>query len=351
MLAAGCTVVFKASELCPKTHHFIAEVLAEAGLPSGALNVIQCRREDAPALTESLVAHHAIRKVEFIGSPSVGKIIGQLGGKYLKPVLMELGGKCAAIVLDDANFEDAAAKCIQGGVYTRLLDGVNCVLISVIAFMHHGQICFSTERIIVLESVADKFIELLKLKAKEFAPGSGASEEVVRKAHDTLVDAKEKGARFIIGGPEYTGPAELLPSIVTDVTRDMRIFDTETFGPSVSVYVVKNDESAIETANDSVYGLNAAIHTRDMNRAINMGRQLEFGQVHVNSLTAHNEGIESSLYLVNNVLTIGPATFPIGGTKGSGWGRNNSQYGIEEFLQLKTISLNFTNKEVTFGRG
>ena len=138
------------------------------------------------------------------------------------------------------------------------------------------------------------FIELLKLKAKGFAPGSGVSEEVVRKAHDTLVEAEEKGARFIIGGPKYTGPAELLPTIVTGVTRDMRIFDVETFGPSVSVYVVKDDESAIEAANDSFYGLNASIHTRDMHRAIKMGRRLEFGQIHVNSLTAHNEGILSA---------------------------------------------------------
>lgn len=115
MLAAGCTVVFKASEQCPRTHHFIAEVFAEAGLPNGVLNVLQCRREDAAAVTECLVGHRAIRKIEFIGSPAVGSIIGQLGGKYLKPVLMELGGKCAAIVLDDANLDDAAEKCIRGG--------------------------------------------------------------------------------------------------------------------------------------------------------------------------------------------------------------------------------------------
>lgn len=115
MLAAGCTVVFKASEHCPRTHHFIAEVFAEAGLLNGALNVIQCRREDAAAVTECLVAHKVIKKIEFIGSPAVGRIIGQLGGKYLKPVLMELGGKSAAIVLDDANLEDAAEKCIRGG--------------------------------------------------------------------------------------------------------------------------------------------------------------------------------------------------------------------------------------------
>ena len=115
MLAAGCTVVFKASEHCPRTHLLLAEVFAVAGLPRGALNVLQCRREDAAAVTDCLIAHRAIRKVEFTGSPAVGKIIGQLGGKYLKPVLMELGGKCAAVVLDDADLPDAAQKCIRGG--------------------------------------------------------------------------------------------------------------------------------------------------------------------------------------------------------------------------------------------
>ena len=115
MLAAGCTVVFKASEISPKTHHLIAEIFADVGLPKGALNVVQCRREDAAVITESLIAHPAIRKIEFIGSPNVGRIIGALAGKYLKPVLMELGGKCAALVLDDANLEEAAEKCIRGG--------------------------------------------------------------------------------------------------------------------------------------------------------------------------------------------------------------------------------------------
>jgi acyl-CoA reductase-like NAD-dependent aldehyde dehydrogenase len=115
MLAAGCTVVFKASEQCPQTHHFIGKIFAQVGLPNGALNIIQCRRTDAPTVTESLIAHDAIRKVEFIGSPDVGRVIGQLAGKYLKPVLMELGGKCPAIILDDADLEDAAGKCVRGG--------------------------------------------------------------------------------------------------------------------------------------------------------------------------------------------------------------------------------------------
>lgn len=215
--------------------------------------------------------------------------------------------------------------------------------------MHHGQICFSTERIIVLNSIAERFIELLKKHTQGFSPGSGVSQEVVSKAHDRLVEAEKKGAKFLIGGPRYTGPAELLPTIVTGVTEDMTIFDTETFGPSVSVYIVKDDEEAIVVANKSAYGLNASIHTTDMYRAIKVGRRLEFGQVHVNSLTAHNEGkFITSLVAIFLSQT---ATFPIGGTKGSGWGRNNSQYGIEEFVQLKTISLNMENDNVTFGRG
>ena len=162
--------------------------------------------------------------------------------------------------------------------------------------MHHGQICFSTERIIILEAVATNFIELLKEKASGFSPGSGVSTDIVQKAHESLVDAERKGAKFILGGPKYTGPAELLPTIVTGVTRDMTIFDIETFGPSVSVYVVKDDLEAIKVANDSVYGLNASIHSMNMYRAIKVGRQLEFGQVHVNSLTAHNEGMRQSTF-------------------------------------------------------
>lgn len=116
-VAAGCTVVFKASEACPKTHHLLVEVFKKAGLPDGVINVIQTRREEAAAVTEALVAHPAIRKVEFVGSAAVGKAIGQLGGKYLKPVLMELGGKGPAIVLADADLKGAAEKCVAGGEY------------------------------------------------------------------------------------------------------------------------------------------------------------------------------------------------------------------------------------------
>lgn len=135
-VAVGCTVVFKASEICPLTHFLITQAFVESGAPAGVVNQVQCGREDAAEITEAIIAHEAIRKVEFIGSAAVGRKIGQVAARYLKPVIMELGGKCPAIVLEDADLDEAAEKCALGAV------------------MHHGQICFSTERIIVLEGVS-----------------------------------------------------------------------------------------------------------------------------------------------------------------------------------------------------
>lgn len=169
--------------------------------------------------------------------------------------------------------------------------------------MHHGQICFSTERVIVLESIAESFIELLQRKAQHFTPGSGVSKEMVSKAHDRLSEAQRKGARLILGDQTYKGPAELRPTIVTGVTRDMSLFDEESFGPSVSVYVVKDDKEAIAVANDSLYGLNASIHTANISRAITVARQLEFGQVHINSMTTHNERKSISFFYPDHKLT------------------------------------------------
>lgn len=118
-MAAGCTVVFKASELCPKTHHTLVAIFEKAGLPVGVINVLQTSREDAAAVTEAMISHEAIRKIEFVGSAGVGRIIGSLAGKALKPVLMELGGKGPAIVLEDANLEEAAQKCVTGGMCAK----------------------------------------------------------------------------------------------------------------------------------------------------------------------------------------------------------------------------------------
>lgn len=220
-IAAGCSVVLKCSELCPATHMKIAEAFAEAGLPPGVLNCIQVDRKDAPKITEALIADRNIKKVEFIGSAPVGKIIGATAAKYLKPILMELGGKCPAIVLDDADLEQAAQLCTQG------------------AIMHHGQICFSTERVLVHANAADRFKEILSAAFKNAnIPGNTAvTRSIAQHAVDVMKDAKDHGVEFLVGG-DYDFESQvpsLKPSIVLEPKREARIFDEETFGPSVSL--------------------------------------------------------------------------------------------------------------------
>lgn len=302
-IAAGCTVVFKASELSPKTHHLITQAFVDSGVPKGVLNQIQTRRENAAEVTEAIIAHEAIRKVEFIGSAAVGRIIGQLAAKYLKPVLMELGGKCPAIVLDDADLEEAAKLAAMGAV------------------VNHGQICFSTERIIVHEAVSEEFQQLL-VKAMDVAgshAGSAVSAGIGKHANEVLRDAGSAGEKFLVGGPSDSD-VTLRPTIVLNPSAS-RIVDEETFGPSASLYVVSSDEAAIELANRSAYGLNATIWSGNMERALKMSRELEYGQVHINSISVYTSPTASQ-----------------GGVKGSGFGRQNGKWGIEEFLLDKFVS-------------
>ncbi|KAL5395241.1 hypothetical protein PMIN02_004272 [Paraphaeosphaeria minitans] len=302
-IAAGCTVVFKASELSPLTHYMITRAFVESGLPKGVLNQIQTRREDAAEVTEAIIAHEAIRKVEFIGSAAVGRIIGQVAAKHLKPVLMELGGKGPAIVLDDADLEEAAKLAAMGAV------------------VNHGQICFSTERIIVHAAVAERFQQLL-IKAMESAGshvGCAVSPLVGKHANDVLRDAESAGEHFLMGGPSESD-IRLRPTIVLNPSTS-RIVDEETFGPSASLFIVSSDDAAIKLANRSAYGLNATIWSTNMERALKMSRELEYGQVHINSISVYTSPTASQ-----------------GGVKGSGFGRQNGKWGVEEFLQDKFVS-------------
>ncbi|KAF2654685.1 aldehyde dehydrogenase [Lophiostoma macrostomum CBS 122681] len=303
-IAAGCTVVFKASELSPRTHFAITEAFTEAGAPPGVLNQIQSRREGAAEITEAIIAHEAIRKVEFIGSAAVGRIIGQVAAKHLKPILMELGGKGPAVVLDDANLEEAAKLCALGAV------------------LNHGQICFSTERIIVHTGVAEKFRRLIveAMKGMDSHSGAAVSESIAQHAVDVLNDAKAKGEEFLVGGVDPSKPLTLRPTIVLQPEHS-RIVDEETFGPSASLYVVDNDDAAIALANRSAYGLNATIWSTNMERALKMAKELEYGQVHVNSISVYTSPTASQ-----------------GGVKGSGFGRQNAKWGLEEFVVDKFVS-------------
>jgi acyl-CoA reductase-like NAD-dependent aldehyde dehydrogenase len=210
-IAAGCTVVLKGSETCPATHLALAMLFAEAGGPPGLVNMVVASREGGPACTEALFANSAVRKIDFIGSAAVGRLLGAQASKYLKPITLELGGKCPAIVLDDANLEQAARLCADG------------------ALRHHGQVCFSTERVIVLGSVADRFLPLLKRAMEEFREsGTAVSAAVAEHALGILKDAEERGCKFLCGSAVSTGPGSpcsLQPTVVLDPPNDARVVD------------------------------------------------------------------------------------------------------------------------------
>jgi acyl-CoA reductase-like NAD-dependent aldehyde dehydrogenase len=318
-LGAGCTVVFKTSEHCPGVHHSIVQAFEDAGLPAGCINALQARREDSFDITEALIAHPAISKIAFTGSTTVGSILGQLASKYLKPVLMELGGKAPAIVLKDADIEHTAALCARG------------------AFLHHGQICMSTDRIIVVRDIADDFTRSLAECVKKYhsdGAGSAVSVHVAQRAKSLVDAAVKNGATYLVGNNNFrdnTGAA-LVPTVITNVKPEDQIFREETFGPSAALYVVEDEEEAIALANSSPYGLNAAVHSRDILAALKVARRIECGQIHIGSITEYDE-----------------ANAPIGGVKSSGWGRNNGKYALREFLVTKTISIHEPSASVMFG--
>ena len=270
-LAAGCTVVLKASELCPWTHQLILETFHAAGFPSSAINMIIADRPNGPQITETVISQPAIRKIEFIGSASVGRIIGSLCGKYLKPVLMELGDQSPAIVLDDSDLKRAAKLCAQG------------------AMLHHGQVCFSTERVIVQSGVKEKFEKLLIAAVSEFtSAGTAVTIYGAQKAKDVIDDAVRDGARFLVGSSELHG-ASVKPSILTDVNRNSTIAVSEAFAPTITVVSVDSDTAAIEEANSRSGGLSASIFTTSYERGLRMAQELDFGQVQINNMTMFSE--------------------------------------------------------------
>ncbi|KAJ7060561.1 Aldehyde/histidinol dehydrogenase [Mycena amicta] len=316
-IATGNTCVLKGSELSPRCFHHLGRIFTEAGLPAGVLNILYTTREESPAITTQLIEAPAIRKVNFTGSTAVGAIIAAAAGRALKPCLMELGGKAAAIVLDDADLELAAMQCVVG------------------AFLHAGQICMSTERIIVHKTVLDAFRPALQKAVAGFSPENALSPVLaqgmtVAKNRALVADAVCKGARLLHGDytaeeahPETGEPSStrLRPIIVEGVTKEMDLYAVESFGPSVSLIVVESEEEAVRIANDSDYGLNAAIFTRDLARGLRVAKRLECGNVHINSMSVHDE-----------------AALPHGGVKNSGWGRFNGKWGLDEFLRFKTIT-------------
>ncbi|KAI9659099.1 MAG: hypothetical protein M1821_002059 [Bathelium mastoideum] len=312
-IATGNTCVLKGSELSPKCYWIIGDIFHKAGLPAGVLNVIVHRPEDAAEITTSIINHKAIKKINFTGSTAIGRIISEQAGKALKPVLMELGGKASAVVLEDADIELAANECAGG------------------AFMHAGQICMSTERILVHHSVLDAFTTALQSALAKFYPASGTAPTLVspigvKKNKALLDDAKSHGANFFYPSDtashvDETSAYRLRPVIVSGVTQEMQLYHTESFGPSVSLFPIADAAEGIRIANDTQYGLSASVFSRDLARAFAVAREIDSGAVHINGMSVHDE-----------------PGLPHGGVKESGWGRFNGSWGLEEFVKLKTVT-------------
>jgi acyl-CoA reductase-like NAD-dependent aldehyde dehydrogenase len=320
-LACGNTVVLKASEVCPATHRLIGAVLTEAGLGDGVINVITHEPKDAEAVAEALISHPAVKRVNFTGSTRVGKIIAALSAKYLKPVVLELGGKAPLIVLDDADIDAAVDATVFG------------------AFANSGQICMSTERVLVHEKVADEFASKLAKRVAalpsgdprkgDFVLGAVVGKPTVDRVLKLVQEASAKGAKVLCGG-ESDGT--IMKGIVVDkVTPDMSLFREESFGPQVSITRVKSAEEAVKLANDTEYGLSASLFTRDIARGIELAKQIESGICHINGPTVHDE-----------------AQMPFGGVKGSGYGRFGGKAGVNEFTELRWITIQTTPRHYPF---
>ncbi len=321
-LACGNTVVLKGSENCPRTHQLIAEAFQEAGFAPGVFNYLTNAPADAGKVVEAMVAHPAVRRVNFTGSTRVGKLIAMTCARYLKPVVLELGGKAPLLVLDDADL-DAAVDAAAFG-----------------AFANSGQICMSTERLVVDAKVADDFVAKFVKKAKSLPLGDPRRPEpvvlgsvvgmgTVEHCNALIDDALAKGAKLLCGGK---ADSTLMPATVLDhVTPAMRIYREETFGPVKCVVRVDGVEAAIACANDNEYGLAAAVFGRDLARAMNVARRIESGICHVNGPTVHDE-----------------AQMPFGGVKGSGLGRFGGKAGIAEFTELRWITVQTTPRHYPF---
>ena len=321
-LACGNTVVFKGSELCPRTHQLIIDSLQDAGFPPGVINYITNAPADAGAVVEAMVAHPAVRRVNFTGSTHVGRIVAQVCAKYLKPSVLELGGKAPLVVLDDADLDAAVNAAVFG------------------SFANSGQICMSTERIVVDTQVADAFVQRFAAKASALplgdprlptpvVLGSVVDEATVLRCNALIDDALALGATLVCGGKADN---TLMPATVLDhVTPAMRIYFEETFGPVKCVVRVNGVEAAIACANDNEFGLSAAVFGQDIARAWQVASRIESGICHVNGPTVHDE-----------------AQMPFGGVKASGWGHFGGKAGIAAFTDLRWVTIQTTPRRYPF---
>jgi len=311
-LACGNTVILKASEVCPATHSLIVETLEESGGPAGFVNLVTNDAAAAPRIVERLIEHRAVRRVNFTGSTKVGRRIGELCGLHLKPALLELGGKAPLVVLEDANVDDAVNAAVFG------------------AYANQGQICMSTERIIVDRKIADIFVEKLASRARSLSAGdprsgqsilgSLVSTDAAERVRYLTGDAAAHGATIVVA-PEINGSISTA-AVVDRVIPKMKLYGEESFGPIAAVIRVDGDDEAVRIANDTEYGLSASVFSQNVNRALDVAMRVNSGMCHINGATVADE-----------------AQMPFGGTKASGFGRFGGKAAIAEFTDLRWITI------------
>jgi acyl-CoA reductase-like NAD-dependent aldehyde dehydrogenase len=312
-IAYGNTAVLKPSEEAPLTGGLLlAEIFEEAGLPPGVLNVVTSTREAAEEIGDEMISNPAVRRISFTGSTEVGRVVAEKAGRNLKRAVLELGGKDPLIILGDADIDYAIDAAAWG------------------AFLHQGEICMSTERIIVEKSIAKEFTEKLKERAESIPMGDPTNpataigplinQRAVDKVHTQIEEAVAAGANLVTGGQHDN--LVYHPTVITDVTPDMRLFREQTFGPVAPIVVVSDREEALAVANDSEYGLSAGILTGDFTKALDMALRLETGMVHIGDQTVNDE-----------------PQAPFGGMKGSGYGRFGGQAALDEFTELRWINV------------
>jgi succinate-semialdehyde dehydrogenase/glutarate-semialdehyde dehydrogenase len=309
-LMAGNTVLIKASEVTPYSTKIIEEIFTEAGLPAGVLQVLLGDGETGAALCEA-----GVDKIAFTGSVNTGRQVAQSCARQLIPCTLELGGKDAMIVCADADLDRAAAGAVIG----------SC--------MNSGHYCCGTERIYVLDAVYDEFLDKVVAQVKALRQGSqlGYDEDVgavfwdrqMTVIEDHVQDAVDKGATIVVGGqrnPELAG-LYYQPTVMTNVNHDMKIMREETFGPIICVQRVASEEAALGLANDSRYGLNGNVWSRNTRHAIELAERVETGGISVNDMA----------------LTYGVPVAPFGGIKESGVGRVNGEVGIRGYCHAVPV--------------
>jgi succinate-semialdehyde dehydrogenase/glutarate-semialdehyde dehydrogenase len=313
-LAAGCAIVIKPAEQTPLSALALAELAERAGLPAGTINIVTADSERSIEVGKVLCASPIVHHISFTGSTPVGRILMQQSAPTVKKLSLELGGHAPFIVFDDADLDAA----VEGALQSK--------------YRNAGQTCVCTNRFYVHESIYDAFVDKLAAGASKIKVGSGfeqgvflgplIDEQAVAKVEEHVADAQAKGAKVLAGGKRHAlGGYFYEPTVLADITSDMKIMREETFGPVAAVAKFKTEDEVVAAANDTEFGLASYFYSRDIGRVWRVAEKLEYGMVGINTGLISNE------------------VAPFGGVKQSGLGREGSKYGIEEYLELKYLCM------------